>query len=41
MCSDIKSELHSFQPILREDVNKELTDLRDEINLALGEIGGT
>lgn len=40
MRSDVKNELHSFRSTLREDVKKELTELWDEINQALGDIGG-
>lgn len=40
MRSNVKSELHSFQSTLREDMNKELIELWDEINQALGDIRG-
>lgn len=40
MRTDEKSALHSFPSTLREDAKKELTELRDEINLALRDIRG-
>lgn len=34
----VKSELHSFWSTLRKDMKRELAEIRDEINQALGDV---